>query len=240
MQITILTLFPEMFSGPFSASIIKRAQEAGHVAIRLVNIRDFGQGNHNTVDDTAYGGGIGMVMRVDVLHDAIEHSRLPEKTERVVLLSASGSRFTQTTARSYAALDHLILICGHYEGIDERILDFIDEEVSLGDFVVTGGEIPAMLITDAVTRLLPGVLKPGATALESFSLSDTEGTGSYLVEYPQYTKPAVYRDKAVPEVLRSGDHKRIETWRMQAAKEKTKRNRPDLLQQPDDTSERIR
>lgn len=229
MQITILTLFPEMFQGPFSSSIIKRAQEAGHVTIRLVNIRDFGQGRHKTVDDTAYGGGIGMVLRVDVLHDALEHSRLPGKNERVVLLSASGSRFSQEKARAYATVDHLILICGHYEGVDERILEFIDEEISIGDFVVTGGEIPSMLIADAVTRLLPGVLKEGATSLESFSLTQAEDAQQKLVEYPQYTKPAEYQGMKVPDVLRSGDHRKIDAWRSEAARRKTEQNRPDLL-----------
>jgi tRNA (guanine37-N1)-methyltransferase len=229
MQITILTLFPGMFNGPFAESIVKRAREAGKITIRLVNIRNYGQGKHQTVDDTAYGGGIGMVMRVDVLYDAITANRIPGANEKVVLLSASGRPFVQSKAREYSTFDHLMLICGHYEGIDERILTFIDEEITIGDFVVTGGEIPAMLITDAVVRLLPGVLKECAITNESFSLKSSQHSGQYLIEYPQFTKPPRFKDLSVPEVLLSGDHKKINAWREQAADKKTRDNRPDLL-----------
>src|SRR5260221_1286508 len=168
MKITILTLFPEMFSGPFDYSIIKRAKEKKLVEIELLNIRDFGIGPHKMVDDTPYGGGVGMVLKVDVLHKAIEHAKAAfsqNKTTKqlVVLTSASGKTFKQQTAKAFSGLDHLILICGHYEGVDERIMQYIDEEISIGDFVLTGGELPAMLIADSVVRLLEGGITQGAT-----------------------------------------------------------------------------
>lgn len=254
MKISILTLFPEMFQGPFHESIIKHAQQKGFVEIEFVNIRDFGIGSHKIVDDTPYGGGIGMVMRVDVIHAAIEHTKeqfirhCEEKrqsnppdhnivtlssdthgktTQKVILMSASGKPFTQTVAKAYAKLDHLIIICGHYEGIDARILEFIDEEIAIGDFVLTGGEIPSMLITDAVTRLIPGVLKEGVTDNESFSLLSDKS--QQTLEYPHYTKPQEYNGDTVPEVLLSGNHKKIDEWRSEKALEKTKLNRPDLI-----------
>lgn len=227
MKITILTLFPQMFHGPLTESIIKRAQEDEKITIELVNIRDFGIGKHKVVDDTPYGGGIGMVMRVDVLHKALMEQTGQAKNEKVILTSASGTTFTQRKAQEYAALDHLIIICGHYEGIDERITAYIDEEISIGDFVTTGGEIPAMLIADAVARLVPGVLKPGVTENESFSLTNSDGTT--MLEYPQYTKPTEYEHMAVPEVLISGNHQLITAWRQEYAKKKTENIRPDLL-----------
>ncbi len=226
MTITILTLFPEMFQGPFTESILKHAQAKNLVTIRIVDIRDYGFGKHKTVDDTAYGGGVGMVMRVDVVHEALEKNRIQNATERVILMSASGTPFTQNQAKAYTTYDHLIIICGHYEGIDARIMQYIDEEVSIGDFVTTGGEIPSMLITDAVTRLLPGVLKPEATENESFSLE--ESSEAKLLEYPHYTRPPVYDGQTVPEVLLSGDHKKIDTWRHEEAVKKTQSIRPDL------------
>lgn len=256
MKISILTLFPEMFTGPFDHSIIKRAQEKNLVEIKYINIRDFGEGKHKMVDDTAYGGGVGMVMKVDVLHRAIEYAKKTYKTSRhsgeeqsddsrikntndsgqtrmtkkankkVILLSASGKPFIQQTAKEYSQLDHLILICGHYEGIDDRIKHFIDEEISIGDFVLTGGELPAMLITDAVTRLISGVLPIGATENESFSLSEQTGK---LLEYPHFTKPQTYEGFSVPEVLLSGDHKKIADWKKAESLKKTKQIRPDLL-----------
>lgn len=226
MQISILTLFPQMFTGPFSSSIVKRAQEKGFIDIDLVDIRGFGLGKHKIVDDTAYGGGVGMVMRVDVLENAVISAKKGIPQEKVVLLSAKGKPYNQKKALEYSRLDSLILICGHYEGIDERVLDFVDEEVSIGDFVTTGGEIPAMLIADSVTRLVPGVLKKGATEEESFSLSEDE---SSLLEYPHYTRPENYKDKKVPEVLLSGDHKKIAEWKRDMAKKITEEKRPDLL-----------
>jgi len=231
MQITILTLFPEMFSGPFDYSIIKRAKEKKLVDIKLVNIRDFGIGKHRTVDDTPYGGGVGMIMRVDVLHKAITYAKsiYPSSNhQKVVLLSASGKTFTQQRAKDFSILDHLILLCGHYEGVDERIKHYIDQEISIGDFILTGGEIPAMLVADAVTRLIPGVLPEGATDNESFSLVEAQNAAS-LLEYPHYTKPQTYENHSVPDVLLCGNHKQIEEWRLQKAKELTKKRRPDLL-----------
>lgn len=231
MKITILTLFPEMFEGPFAYSIMKRAQEKGAVEINFVNIRDFGDGRHKIVDDTSYGGGVGMVMKVDVLHRAIEYAKSnaqsakgKEKT-RVILMTASGKLFKQHIAAEYAKLDHLILICGHYEGIDERIKYYIDDEISIGDFVLTGGELPSMLIADAVIRLLPGVLPVGAAENESFAIVDDE----ILLEYPHYTNPRSYDGHDVPEVLLSGNHKKIAAWKREQAISKTKKVRPELL-----------
>lgn len=228
MKISILTLFPGMFVGPFDLSIIKRAREQGIVEIDFSNIRDFGIGKHQVVDDTAYGGGVGMVMRVDVLHQAILHAKnkcqnATTENTAVVLMSAKGKRFTQERAEKYAKLTNLILICGHYEGVDERITRFIDEEVSVGDYVLTGGEIPAMIITDAVSRLLPGVLPEGATEAESFS---QEGR---LLEYPHYTKPQLYETFSVPDILLSGNHRLVEDWRREKSVEITKKHRPELL-----------
>jgi tRNA (guanine37-N1)-methyltransferase len=227
MTITIITLFPEMFVGPFDHSIVKRAREKNLIEINFVNIRDFGIGNHKMVDDTEYGGGIGMLMRVDVIHAAIEHAKAlkPANKTKIVLMSAAGKPFKQEIAKHFSQLDHLILICGHYEGFDERIKNYIDEEVSIGDFILTGGEIPAMLITDGVTRLIQGVLPDGATEDESFSNVDNET----LLEYPHYTKPQNYNNSTVPEILLSGDHAKIKAWRHEQAIEKTKKIRPDLL-----------
>lgn len=259
MKISILTLFPEMFSGPFEHSILKRAQEKGILEVELINIRDFGIGSHKTVDDTPYGGGVGMVLKVDVLHKAIQHAKnsvipsppaggsrnlsqpkaqlqeippLPTvgrddtSRQRVILMSATGKTFNQSIAKSFSELDHLIILCGHYEGVDERIKHYIDEEISIGDFILTGGELPAMLISDAITRLIPEVITEGATEDESFS----KETGS-LLEYPHYTRPNVYESEAVPDVLISGDHKRIAAWRKEKATELTKKRRPDLIKE---------
>ncbi len=217
-----------MFQGPFSESIVKRAIEDKYIQLNFIQIRDFGIGKHQEVDDRPFGGGIGMVMRVDVLEKAIEKTRIPGKKEKVILLSAKGQTFTQQMSMSFAKLDHLILICGHYEGVDERILHFIDGQVSIGDFIVTGGEIPSMLIIDAVTRLIPGVLKSGATEHESFSKLVTNDSKAYL-EYPQYTRPDTFKKLHVPDILLSGNHKEIQLWREKEAKRVTKVNRPDLL-----------
>lgn len=219
MKITILTLFPEMFQGPFDYSIVKRAQEKKYVQIEFVNIRNFGIGKHKIVDDKPYGGGIGMVMRADVLIHAIQTAQdtsLTISEQKVVLMDTHGKSFAQHTAVSYAHLKHLILICGHYEGVDERVKQFIDEEISIGNFVVTGGELPAILIIDAVTRLVPGVLKEEATAQESFShgLYDAQATKEFL-EYPQYTRPEIVEGLSVPKVLLSGNHKEIIAWKQQ-------------------------
>lgn len=225
MRITILTLFPEMFEGPFSESIIKKAQEKKLVDIEFINIRNFGLGKHKLVDDTPYGGGKGMVLRVDVLEKAIEKAKQKSKNSWVILMSPHGNTFKQSHALRLSKLDHLILICGHYEGVDARIDQFIDEKISIGDFIVTGGEIPAMLITDSVVRLVKGVLKEDVTSLESFS---------NLLEHSQYTRPPIFKvgKKAlkVPEILLSGNHRKIEEYRKKESKEITLKFRPDLIQ----------
>jgi tRNA (guanine37-N1)-methyltransferase len=226
MKISILTLFPEMFAGPFDHSIIKRAKEKGLIEIEFINIRDFGIGMHQMVDDTPYGGGVGMVMRVDVLDKAIQKAKGENdkgEATKVVLMSASGKPFKQRDAKRYAQLDHLILICGHYEGVDERVMKYVDEEVSIGDFVLTGGELPAMTITDSVTRLLEGAITQGAVEDESFSNPDE------TLEYPHYTKPREYDGENVPAVLLSGNHKEIAEWRKEQSFKKTERIRPELL-----------
>jgi tRNA (guanine37-N1)-methyltransferase len=216
-----------MFEGPFDHSIIKNAKKNGLVEISYINIRDFGVGKHKMVDDTEYGGGVGMVMKVDVLHNAITHARCDHKSkchEKVILLSATGKTYRQKIAREYSSLDHLIILCGHYEGVDERIKKYIDEELSIGDFILTGGEIPAMLVIDSVSRLVSGVLPIGAAEDESFS----EIENQILLEYPHYTKPQTYSEEAVPEVLLSGNHSKIKDWRIQKSLEITKKLRPDL------------
>lgn len=223
MKISILTLFPEMFQGPFSYSIIENAIDKKRVYINYVNIRRFGIGRHKVVDDKPYGGGEGMILRVDVLNKAIHSTKeksLNEKKQKVILLTPIGKTFNQKKAKELAALKHLILVCGHYEGVDKRIEKFVDENVSIGDFIVTGGEIPAMLIVDAVVRLIKGVLKEGVVDTESFS--------PYL-EYPQYTRPRVYKNLAVPKVLLSGHHREIDDWRQKQSRQMTRKNRPDLL-----------
>lgn len=224
MKISILTLFPEMFVGPFDHSIIKRAKEKNLLEINLVNIRNFGIGKHKVVDDKPYGGGIGMVLKVDVLDIALQATKdtqLNKEEEKSVLLDPRGKPFIQSTAKELAALKHLILICGHYEGFDERIRSLVDFELSLGDFVLTGGEIPSLAITDAVARLIPGVLKSDATQLESFSQS--------LLEHPHFTTPAIYKNLSVPEVLLSGNHANIDAWRKNQEQIITKKYRPDMI-----------
>ena len=225
MKISIITLFPEMFKGPFDSSIIKRAIDKELIKIEFINLRDFGLGAHQTVDDTPYGGGMGMILRVDVLEKAIDATRdrnLNKRQQKVILLSAHGKQFKQKVAGNYAKLKNLILICGHYEGFDERVKEFIDEEISVGDFVLTGGEIPAMLITDSVARLVKGVIKKDSAAFESFS--------PYL-EYPQYTKPQEHKGSKVPEILLSGNHPEIEKWRKEQSIKVTLKLRPDLIKQ---------
>ncbi len=218
MIIDILTLFPEMFHGPFDESIIKRAKQKGLVTINLHNIRDHATDKHKTVDDTPFGGGAGMLMKVDVLVSALESvtkSTLPSKQpgSKIVLLSAKGQTFNQAKAREFASLDHLVLVAGHYEGVDERLVAFIDEEISIGDYILTGGELGAMVITDAITRLIPGAISEASITEESFA---TPG----ILEYPQYTKPAEFRGQRVPDVLLSGNHQAIQKWRKDMSKKK--------------------
>lgn len=223
MKISVITLFPEMFYSPFNSSIIKRAIEKKLININFVNIRDFGIGKHKLVDDTPYGGGAGMVLRVDVLHKAIEKAKdkkFKKSEERIVLLSASAKTFNQKTAKRYSKLKHLILICGHYEGVDERVSKYIDEKISIGDFVLTGGEIPAMLIIDSTVRLIKGAISKESLEHESFPK---------FLEYPQYTKPAVFDTVKVPEVLLSGNHGEIRNFRKRNSLIITKKIRPDLI-----------
>ena len=221
MKIDVLTLFPGMFAGPLDESIIQRARQAGRLDLRVYNLRDYTHDRHRTVDDRPYGGGPGMVLKPEPLFEALE--QLAGETTRVILLTPSGRRFDQATARELSLNQHLILICGSYEGIDERVrISWVDDEMSIGDFVLTNGALPAMVIIDAVGRLLPGVLGDDESALdESFSHG--------LLEYPHYTRPAEYRGLKVPEVLLSGHHAQIAEWRTQQARQRTAARRPDLL-----------
>ncbi len=219
MRIDILTLFPGMFDGFLNESIIKRALEKGMVEINLVNFREYSKLNNKQVDDTIYGGGPGMLLRCEPIFDCIDDIKTSEA--KVVMLTPDGEPFCQDKAREWKELKHIILLCGHYEGFDERIKSIVDYEISMGDFVLTGGEVPAMAIVDAVTRLLPGVIN--GDSLESETFEDG------LLDYPCYTKPAEFRGMKVPEVLLSGDHAKIDAWRKNARVEKTKAKRPDLL-----------
>lgn len=222
--IHILTLFPEFFAGPLNVSIMKRAREKGLVKIELVNIRDFSRDKHRKVDDYPYGGGCGMVMKPEPIFEAVEFAESAVKAEkkRVILLSPQGKLFNQQIAREYSGQEHLILICGHYEGVDERVKTIVTDEISMGDFILTGGEIPALAVIDATIRFVPGVLgSEESPENESFS----EG----LLEYPQYTRPPVYRNLKVPEVLLSGNHKEIQLFRRREALRRTYEKRPDLF-----------
>jgi len=220
MKIDVLTLFPGFFSGFLESSLLGKAIEKGLLEVELHQIRDWATDKHRTVDDTPYGGGHGMVMKVEPLVAAIEAVAKPGA--RRILLSARGPRLTQARAKELAALPHLVLLCGRYEGVDERVADFIDEEVCIGDYVLSGGEAGALVLIDAVSRLVPGVLgNPESLTTESFS--------EPLLEYPQYTRPEVFRGKGVPDVLLSGNHAAVDTWRREQSIERTKRVRPDLL-----------
>ncbi|CAK7020617.1 tRNA (guanosine(37)-N1)-methyltransferase TrmD [Tissierella sp.] len=222
MKIDILTLFPEFFSPLISWSIIGRAYEDNKIAINSINIRDFSQNKHRKVDDYPFGGGSGMVMKPEPIFDAI--NSVKNKNSRVIYLSPQGKKFNQELANELSKEEHLILLCGHYEGIDNRVIEhYVDEEISIGDFVLTGGEIPAMLIIDAVVRLLPGVLRSD----ESF-IDESHYNG--LLEYPQYTRPREFKGHFVPDVLLSGNHQKIETWRKEEALKATLLKRPDLLE----------
>lgn len=209
MKFDIITLFPEMFIGPLSESIIKRAKEKGLIDINLHQLRNFGRGKHKNVDDTPCGGGKGMVIQVDVVDAAI--TSIKNKNSRIILLSPGGKTFNQDDAKRLTGYDGITLICGHYEGFDERVRDLVDEEISIGDYVLTGGEIPAMAIVDSVSRLVPGVLSEDSPDCESFMEKDADG--NYLIEYPQYTRPIDYKGKKVPDVLMSGNHAEIDKWR---------------------------
>ena len=219
MRIDILTLFPEMFS-PLKESIIKRAVEDGKIEINITNIRDYANPPHYRCDDMPFGGGAGMVMMCEPLFKAIENVR--KENSKIFYMSPRGKVFKQELAREMSVLEHIILLCGHYEGIDQRVIDHFNiEELSIGDYVLTGGELPAMVVADAIIRLIPGVIREESTMEESFSEN--------LLEYNQYTRPAEFMGMKVPDVLLSGHHKNIETWRREQSLEITKKNRPDLL-----------
>jgi tRNA (guanine37-N1)-methyltransferase len=262
MRFDLITIFPEFFAGPLEHGIVRRAREAGLIDVKVQDLREFTKDRHRTVDDRPFGGGEGMVMKPEPLFaaveallgdgvgDATEPAAQPSGTA-TVLLSAAGKRFTQETARRYAELERIIFICGRYEGVDERVAEHLaTEEISVGDFVLSGGELPAMLVVDAVTRLLPGALGNEASAQnESFSAggglpigaqrvaplrgdelrASDNNSNSTLLDYPHYTRPAEFRGWAVPEVLIGGNHAEVAKWRRKAALEKTRRNRPDLL-----------
>ena len=220
MKIDILTIFPDMFNGAFSESIIKRAIDSKLVEISIHNFRDYTDDPHNKVDDTPYGGGAGMVLMCQPIVDCLESIKTDESY--VILLTPSGVVYNQKQAYELSHKKHLIFICGHYEGFDERITNFVDLELSIGDFVLTGGEIPTMAVVDSIVRLIPGVINEESHLEDSFN-------ENYLLDYPSYTKPRVYRGLEVPEVLVSGDHKRIDEWRREESIKRTKERRPDLL-----------
>ncbi len=220
MKITILTLFPEMFA-PLYESIVGRAVKEGKLTIETVNLRDYTEDKHKKCDDYPFGGGAGMVMMAQPIGSAIEAVD-PEHKARRIYLSPKGRTFRQDMVYGLVECEHIVLLCGHYEGVDQRAIDlFIDEELSIGDYVLTGGELPAMVIADCVARYVDGVLSPESLVQESFSEN--------LLEYPQYTRPVEYRGLAVPEVLRSGNHAQIDKWRREESLKITKKNRPDLL-----------
>jgi tRNA (guanine37-N1)-methyltransferase len=266
MRFDLITIFPEFFAGPLEHGIVRRAREAGLIDVRVQDLREFTKDRHRTVDDRPFGGGEGMVMKPEPLFEAVEsllghgvgdsaEQAALEAGITIALLSAAGKRFTQETARRYAGLERIIFICGRYEGVDERVAEHLaTEEISVGDFVLSGGELPAMLAVDAVTRLLPGALGNEASSQnESFSAGGSVATGAQyiaplrgsnehpasdqqsgegngaLLDYPHYTRPAEFRGWAVPEVLVGGNHAEVAKWRRKAALEKTRRNRPDLL-----------
>jgi len=260
MKISIITLFPKMIAGFFKESIVKRAIEKKLVEIELINLRNFAVDDYGSVDGRPYGGGAGMILRADVIYKTISNIKyqkskihIKNKKEKIILTSPRGKLFNQQKAKEYSKLDHLIIIAGHYEGVDERVRDFVDEEISLGDFILTGGEIVAATITDAVARLIPGVLKKNeATEQESYNVQSINRLYTVigkdrgldkirkkgikkvrLLEYPQYTRPEEFKGYKVPKVLMSGNHKEIERWRLKTALEETLKRRKDLFTKQD-------
>ncbi|MBR3040856.1 MAG: tRNA (guanosine(37)-N1)-methyltransferase TrmD [Lachnospiraceae bacterium] len=229
MNFYVMTLFPEMVMGGLNNSIIKRAMEKELISIQAVNIRDYTLDKHNKVDDYPFGGGAGMLMQAQPVYDCykavLEMCPNDEKKPRVLYMSPQGKTFNQEMAKELAKEEYLIFLCGHYEGIDQRVLDKMEvEEVSIGDYVLTGGEFPAMVMIDTISRLVPGVLNNDDSAVE-------ESFSGKLLEYPQYTRPEIWEDMAVPPVLMSGHHKNIEKWRLEMAIENTKQKRPDLYEE---------
>ena len=222
MKMDVLTLFPAMFAGPLDESILRRARESGRLELILHDLRDWTHDRHRTVDGTPYGGGPGMVLKPEPIFEAIDE--LANDTTQVVMLTPQGEQFRQATARRLSSHEHLLLLCGSYEGFDERIRTRVHHEISIGDYVLTNGALPAMVVIDAVTRLLPGVLGDDASSVEE---SFSENT----LDYPQYTRPAEYRGLEVPEVLQNGNHAAIEQWRREQAEQRTRERRPDLLEE---------
>ena len=223
MKFEVLTLFPEMFE-PLKHSILQRAANEKYININLVNIRDFSKDKHKKVDDTPYGGGAGMVMKADVVYDA--YKSVKHENSKVIYLSPQGKKLNQKKVEELSKIENIILLCGHYEGVDQRVLDeIVDEEISIGDYVLTGGELPAMVLIDSVSRYVEGVLNKESTKEESFS--------NGLLEYSQYTRPEIFLGKQVPEVLKSGNHKKIEEWRRNNSLLNTLKKRPDLLNEKD-------
>jgi tRNA (guanine37-N1)-methyltransferase len=224
MRIDILTLFPRMFDGPFAESIVQRAVDRGLISIGIHDIRDYAEGRHRVVDDYAYGGGPGMVMKPEPIAAALASVSLPCAERHVILLTPQGRKFDQSVAQEFAARQCLVLVCGHYEGVDERVRGLVDDELSLGDFVLSGGEPAAIAVLDAVVRLVPGVLG----SEESLS-EESHTTG--LLEYPQYTRPSSFREQEVPAILLSGNHQEVARWRRLQSILRTSQRRPDLLSQ---------
>ena len=219
MKFDVLTLFPEMFDS-LKQSMIGKAIEKEIIDVNLINIRDFSKDKHKKVDDTPYGGGAGMVMKPDVVYDA--YTSLENKDAKVIYMSPQGKKLDQSKVEELSKENHLIILCGHYEGIDQRVLDkIVDEEISIGDYVLTGGELPAMVLIDSVSRYIEGVLKQESIEEESF----TNG----MLEYPQYTRPEIFEGEKVPEILLSGHHEKIKQWRYEKSLDITKKKRPDLL-----------
>ncbi|KJL06476.1 MULTISPECIES: tRNA (guanosine(37)-N1)-methyltransferase TrmD [Priestia] len=231
MKIDVLSLFPSMFDGVFGESILKKAQEKNAVELNVVNFREYSTNKHQNVDDYPYGGGAGMVLTPQPIFDAVEKLTETAKKPRVILLCPQGERYTQAKAEELAAEEHLIFICGHYEGYDERIREqLVTDEISIGDYVLTGGELGAMVVIDSVVRLLPDVLGNNYSAVQ-----DSHSTG--LLEHPHYTRPADFRGLTVPEVLMSGNHKKIEQWRQKESLKRTLLRRPDMLEKMELTEE---
>lgn len=226
MRIDVVTIFPEMFAGPFGASITKRAVDKGILDFHLTNFRDFSFDKHHHVDDSPFGGGAGMVLKPEPMYravrDVLAQSQAYDGRRRVLIMDPSGATFTQAKAKELASYEQIVFICGHYEGFDARIYDLADDAVSIGDYVLTGGELPAMVIVDAVSRMLPGVLGDEESA-------PTDSFYDGLLGFPQYTRPREFEGKAVPDVLISGDHAKIRAWRREQALLATKKHRPDLL-----------
>ncbi len=237
MRFDVMTLFPDMVRGVLDESIIGRAQTAGIIEVECHNIRDFSTDKHRKTDDTPFGGGVGMVMTCQPILDcyaSVKEKISPDAKARVIYMSPKGAIFNHDTAKRLSEYDNLIFLCGHYEGVDQRVIDsIVDEEISIGDYVVTGGEIPACIVIDAVSRLKEGVL----AAKECY---EGESVASGILEYPQYTKPRVYNGMEVPEVLLSGDHKKIDRWRLEAAVEITRERRPDMLAQHPEYEEMLK